>query len=176
MAPDPSPDFVTILRVLLEHEVHFIVVGGVCGVLHGAPIATFDLDIVHSRTAENVGRLLAALEALNGRYRGQGQRQLKPQQSHLSSSGHQLLITDAGPPDLLGVIGGGLTYQDLLSRTTEMEVGSGAKVRVLNLDVLIGIKEELGQEKDKAVLPIVRRTLEESRKKSQSDCGSPGAT
>lgn len=167
--PDPSPDFATILRVLVEHKVHFIVVGGVCGVLHGAPIATFDLDIVHSRAPENVCRLLAALEALNARYRGQVQRQIKPQQSHLSSPGHQLLITDAGPLDLLGVIGPvdrGLTYQDLLSRTAEMEVGSGLRVRVLNLDALIRVKEELGQEKDKAVLPILRRTLEESRKRS----------
>ena len=173
--PDPSPDFATILRVLLEHEVHFIVVGGVCGVLHGAPIATFDLDIVHSRTPENVDRLLSALEGLNARYRGQGQRQINPQRSHLSSPGHQLLITDAGPLDLLGAIGGGLTYQDLLSRTTEMEIGSGARVRVLNLDALIRIKEELGQEKDKAVLPILRRTLEESRKRNQPDCCSPRA-
>lgn len=166
MVPHPSPDFATILRVLVEHKVHFIVVGGVCGVLHGAPIATFDLDIVHSRTTDNVRRLLAALEALNARYRGQGQRQIKPQQSPLSSPGHQLLITDAGPLDLLGVIGGGLTYPDLLSQTAEMEVGAGLRVRVLNLDTLIRVKEELGQEKDKAVLPIPRRTLEESRKRS----------
>jgi hypothetical protein len=35
-----------------------VVIGGMAGVLHGAPIATKDLDIVHRRTPENVGRLL----------------------------------------------------------------------------------------------------------------------
>jgi predicted nucleotidyltransferase len=164
-----SPDFAAILRVLVEHGVDFIVVGGVCGVLHGAPIATFDLDVVHSRTSENVDRLLAALEALDARYRGQGQRRIKPQRSHLSSPGHQLLITQAGPLDLLGVIGDGLTYPDLLTQSAEMEVGSGIRIRVLNLDALVTIKEELGREKDKAVLAVLRRTLEESSKRNQSD-------
>ena len=42
---------------------------------------------------ENVERLLAALEALNARDRGQGQRRIQPQRSHWSSPGHQLLIT-----------------------------------------------------------------------------------
>ena len=34
--PDPTPDFLTILQVLTDHEVDFIVVGGVCAVLHGS--------------------------------------------------------------------------------------------------------------------------------------------
>jgi hypothetical protein len=164
MPPDPSPDFAAILRVLVDHRVDFIVVGGICGVLHGAPIATFDLDIVHSRTADNIDRLLASLEALDAYYRGQGKRRIKPQRQHLSSSGHQLLMTHAGPLDVLGAVGLGLEYEDLLGQTVEMEVGAGVWVRVLNLEVLIRLKEELGQEKDKAVLPVLRRTLEESRK------------
>jgi hypothetical protein len=35
---------VGILQTLVEHRVEFIVVGGVCAVLHGAPVSTFDLD------------------------------------------------------------------------------------------------------------------------------------
>jgi hypothetical protein len=106
-------DFLTILKVLREHGVNFIVVGGVCGVLHGAPIATFDLDIVHSRTSENLDCLLRALQELDARYRGQGARIIRPERSHLSSPGHQLLITRAGPLDLLGVIGSGRGYEEL---------------------------------------------------------------
>lgn len=41
-------DFSAILKVLARHEIEFIVVGGVCAVLLGAPVATFDLDIVHN--------------------------------------------------------------------------------------------------------------------------------
>ncbi len=160
---ESSPDFEALLRVLAQHHVDFIVVGGVCGVLHGAGIATFDLDVVHSRTPENVERLLAALDALGACYRGQGTRRITPQASHLSSPEHQLLMTQCGPLDLLGAIGAGLGYDALLSQTVEMEIEPGARVRVLNLEALIKIKEELGHEKDKAVLAILRRTLEAAK-------------
>ena len=50
----PATDFLAILRVLNNHGVDFIVVGGVAAVLEGAPISTFDLDVVHARTAGNV--------------------------------------------------------------------------------------------------------------------------
>jgi hypothetical protein len=49
----PKPDFLAILQTLAHHKVEFIVVGGVCAVLQGAPISTFDLDLVHSRASDN---------------------------------------------------------------------------------------------------------------------------
>jgi hypothetical protein len=48
-----STDFLAILRTLAAHKVDFIVVGGVCAVLQGAPVNTFDLDIVRSREGGN---------------------------------------------------------------------------------------------------------------------------
>ncbi len=76
-------DFSAILRKLCDCNVDFLVVGGLSAILNGAPVNTFDLDLVH---------------------------------------------------------------------------------RVLDLETLIAIKEELGGEKDLAVLPILRRTLEERKK------------
>jgi N-glycosylase/DNA lyase len=43
-------------------------------------------------------------------------------------------------------------------------IAEGLRIRVLDLETLIAIQEELGGEKDRAVLPILRRTLEEKRK------------
>lgn len=40
-----TSDFLEILRTLSEYKVDFIVVGGVCAVLHGAPMTTFDLPL-----------------------------------------------------------------------------------------------------------------------------------
>lgn len=57
---NPVPNFVEILKVLTRHQVDFIVVGGICAVLQGAPITTFDLDVVHSRKAENLNKLMTA--------------------------------------------------------------------------------------------------------------------
>ncbi len=57
-----TPNFLSILRTLRKQKIDFIVVGGVGGVLQGAPITTFDLDVVHSRDPVNIERLLAALQ------------------------------------------------------------------------------------------------------------------
>jgi len=163
--PTPQLDFRAILQALKDHRVDFIVVGGVAAVLQGAPVSTFDLDVVHSREQGNIARLLNALEELEAWRRSHPERRLRPDASHLSSPGHQLLLTRFGPLDLLGMIGRSRGYQDLLAATEEIQLGGGLAVRVLNLDTLIAVKEEVGDEKDLATLPILRRTLDETRRR-----------
>jgi hypothetical protein len=45
-------DLDALIQALLAARIEFIVVGGAAAVLHGAPITTQDLDIVHRRTAD----------------------------------------------------------------------------------------------------------------------------
>ena len=73
-----KPDFSGLLRILVEHGVDFLVVGGVSAVLQGATLNTFDLDIVHSTEPANIARLLAALEDLDAFYRAQPEKRLRP--------------------------------------------------------------------------------------------------
>jgi predicted nucleotidyltransferase len=161
MQPD---DFFLTLRALADAHVDFILVGGLAAVVNGAPINTFDVDVVHSRDPTNISCLMPVLESLDAIYRIQPARRLKPTESYLASPGHQNLLTRHGPLDLLGTIGSNLAYEDLLPHSVEMDIGEGVHVRVLDLETLIAIKEELGGEKDRAVLPILRRTLEEKKK------------
>ena len=155
-------DFFGILQVLAAHRVAFIIVGGTSAALQGAPINTLDLDIVHERSGENISRLLEALGELDACYRLQPERRLRPDASHLSSPGHQLLTTRLGALDVLGAIEPGGSYADLLDHSEEMRVGSLA-VRVLDLKTLIDIKETLSRDKDRAVLAILKRTLKEKQ-------------
>ena len=156
-------EFAAILVELRRHQVDFIVVGGIAAGLEGVPGSTLDLDVVHSRQPDNIARLLRALDSLEATYRTR--RELKPDESHLASPGHQLLMTRFGPLDILGTIGRSRSYDDLLPHTHELEVGEGLRVRVLNLETLIAVKEEVAGERDLAVLPIMRRTLEEKRRR-----------
>jgi hypothetical protein len=151
-------DFLKILELLERHEVQFIVVGGVGAVLQGAPINTFDLDIVHARDARNVERLESALIELGAYYRAQPSRRLRPARSHLESPGRQNLITNLGPLDVLGSIGHGRTYESLVEYTVPMRAGA-ASVLVLDLATLIAAKEETAGEKDRAVLPLLKAAL-----------------
>lgn len=50
-----------VFRSFQEHEVKYVVIGGIASVLHGVPRATFDLDILIEATFDNTRRLLAAL-------------------------------------------------------------------------------------------------------------------
>jgi hypothetical protein len=157
-------EFLKALSALREGGVEFILVGGLAAALNGAPVDTFDVDIVHSRDEENLAKLLQVLRSLDAIYRIQPHRRFKPDLSHLRSPGHQNLITSRGPLDVLGTIGRGLSYEDILPHTIEMEVAVGLRIRVLDLATIIALKEELRGEKDLAVLPILRRTLIEKQR------------
>jgi hypothetical protein len=48
---------------LQQHDVRYVVIGGIAAVLHGVPRATFDLDLLIEPTPDNTERLLKALLA-----------------------------------------------------------------------------------------------------------------
>ena len=123
-------------------------------------MVTMDLDIVHSRSLDNVERLLGALTELEAHYRGRG-ADLKPGVSHLSSPGHQLLETEFGALDILGMIGDGHDYEALLPHSALMWITEVLEVRVLSLPMLIQTKIEVAGDKDVAQLPLLRATLKE---------------
>lgn len=158
------PRYLSTLERLAAHRVELVVVGGVAAVLQGAPVVTFDLDVVHRRTGENVERLFDALEELEARYRGDP-RALRPSRELLRGPGHHLLATTLGPLDLLGAIGDGLAYEDLVVDTVTLDL-PGLAVPVLELSRLIAVKESLGRPKDLAALPTLRATLDEIRRRS----------
>ena len=157
--------FAELIRCLSAKDVEFIVVGMMAGVLRGAPVMTADLDIVHRRSPENVSRLLEVLRDIDAIYR-RDPRQLRPGESHLLSPGHQLLVTTLGDLDCLGTVGTDQTYEDLLPRAPELDLGGGLAVRVIDLPTLIELKEKAGRPKDLAVLPVLRATLAETLRRS----------
>ena len=160
-------NFIAIFKTFVQHEVDFIVVGGLSAVLNGAPILTFDADIVHSRQPKNFDPMLAALKEMDATYRYPSGSKAFPKISHLASKGHQLLRTIHGDLDLLGTVDAGLSYEDLEPHSTWMEIELGVNVRNLNLDKYVEMKEKLNRDKDRAVLPTLRAALAEQKKRQQ---------
>jgi predicted nucleotidyltransferase len=74
--------------------------------------------------------------------------------------GHKLLQTKFGVLDVLATVEESTTYEDLLPDITVLEVG-GVPVKVLSLERLIAIKEKLSRPKDKAMLLVLKATLDE---------------
>ena len=53
-------NFRAMVRVLAQHDVEFAIVGGLAGVMQGAPIHTQDLDVLYSLEAPNPARMARA--------------------------------------------------------------------------------------------------------------------
>jgi hypothetical protein len=153
--------FSRILEVLSRHEVEFVVVGGVAAVLHGAPVTTFDLDALVRVEQRNAERLLAALTELDARFREH--HSLRPTTADVLAGGHLLLMTDAGPLDVLGFIGNKSRYEDVRGEAVRLSLGE-REVPVLGLDELIRQKKAMGRPKDEPALRLLEEVARRRRR------------
>lgn len=169
MADERRPvRFRQLLAALIEDEIDFIVVGGVAAVLEGAPVSTFDLNIVYSLDEANVVRLAGVLEDLRARYIDPAGRKFRPDAARLRGGGHHLLRTRFGRLDALGSIGSEQGYDDLItvSRTRTLH---GMRLRVLSLEAVIATKEVAARPKDEAMLALLRQTLEQRNEQADQE-------
>jgi len=166
MPPHPKvTDLPALLAALCDAGVDFIIVGGAAAVIHGAPITTVDLDIVHRRTPENVQRLLLLLHELDATMRYDfANRGLRPTAEMLSGKGQINLSTTLGPLAPLCELAEGQGYDELLPHSRSVP-DEGRTLRVLDLPTLIAVKTKAGRPKDRVVLPILIATLEERDKR-----------
>jgi hypothetical protein len=150
-----------LLSELVRGRVQFVVIGGVAAALRGAPVTTLGLEIVPARDSGNAERLRQALAVLHAHYRGHPD--VEPKTDDLQRPGHHLLITSAGPLDILGVAIGDRDSDKLLACSDLLPLDDDLEARVLRLDEIIAMKEHLGREKDLAALPMLRTALRLSR-------------
>jgi hypothetical protein len=158
IVPEPIR-FLDILEVLCREEVEFVLVGGVAAILAGAPVSTFDLDIVFRNNVENRQHLLRALRDLDAVYLDPAGRQIAPDLDRLETMDLHRFGTKHGVLDVLTEIGQRWSYSELAERSREYRLAD-TTVQVLELAALIEAKAAAGREKDLAVLPVLRRTLE----------------
>lgn len=160
-----NADLTTLLERLLAADIEFVLVGGLAAVVQGAPVTTFDIDIVHRRTVENVDRLLAFLAAVGARYRNRPGPPLPPGRNALLGPGHSLFVTNLGPLDALGAIEGGADYDQLVSVARIITI-AGRSLRVLPLETIVALKRKSTDPKDKLRLPV----LEAALRRQSRDC------
>lgn len=145
-APGLNDDFLDLLRVLVEAQVEFVVVGAHAMAVHGVPRATGDLDVVVRPSGENASRLVTALRAFGAPLdaHGIGERDF-------TSPGvvYQLGL----PPRRIDVLTGlsGVTFDDAWAGRVDLDV-AGIRVPFLGRDALLRNKRATGREKDIADL------------------------
>ena len=154
-----------LLRVLAEHRVEFIIVGGVAATLHGSARVTRDLDVVYARTPHNLRRLVAALGGHRPYLRGAppGLPFLWDEET-LRRGLNFTLETDLGNLDLLGEIAGGGGYDELRPHSVEFKA-FGLRLLCLDLDTLIRVKRAAGRPRDQEAIAELRVIREERDKR-----------
>jgi predicted nucleotidyltransferase len=152
-----------LLKRLTDHEVPFVLVGGMAATVHGSSVVTEDLDICVSFDVASLERLLRALEGLNPRNR------MSPQKPPLSTNPadyvgwrNLYVVTDAGQLDLLGEITGVGPFSAVALGAIEIDL-DGLRCKVMGLADLIRSKRALGRPKDLRVVAELEVVLARSR-------------
>lgn len=153
--------YARIVSTLIQGRVDFIIVGGVAGNLHGSARATFDLDIVYSRSRTNITNLVNALASCAPYLRGAPPGlPFKFDEATVRNGLNFTLVTSLGDLDLLGEVVGGGNYNQLLPESLIMPA-FGFECRCVNLDRLIQLKRAAGRPKDLEAIAELQALVEE---------------
>lgn len=156
-------DLSAILESLIKADIQFILVGGLAAVIQGSPVTTMDVDIVYRRSSENISKLIKFLKSIDAIYRRPDNHTITPKEEDFSGLGHALLSTRLGPLDVLAFIEEGKVYEDLLKHSIEIEF-RGHTIQVLDIRMLIELKINSQDPKDKQRLPVLEETLRQLEK------------
>lgn len=158
------------LKRLIDHEVRFVVVGGVAAFKHGSARNTEDLDVCAPLDHANAVEIIQAFADVHPRWR------MRPDMPEISADSPMLkglknryLRTDLGQLDVLGELTGVGTFDEVVVHSIEGDFGGGLRCRLLDLDTLIESKRIAGREKDKPAvreLEVIRDTLRQRQRQS----------
>lgn len=160
----PAPlDPECIFRVLADHAVDYVLIGGLAAVVHGSPAMTNDADIVPRRESSNLENLADALRFLEARLRVVDSPDgvaFDPHPALLDSMAMLNMTTQCGDLDLTFTPAGISDYDALVAASIEFEL-AGCAVKVAALIDIIRSKEAANRPKDHATLPILRALADE---------------
>lgn len=159
--PERPLDLREMFRVLAEHDVDYLVIGGVAAQVHGHRRTTMDLDVTPAPDPENFERLATALLALDA-------HPVERNSSAPTPTAEQLRIASVVPPlatrhgelHILNKVPGAAAYAGMRTRalTTDLD---GIAMHIVGVDDLIRMKQATGRPSDlediKALTTVARR-------------------
>ena len=158
-----TPDFPGILGLLVEHNVKFVVIGGLAMIAQGASNITLDTDISCDRDPKNLSALAKVLRGCQARM-----RDVPPDlpvlldEKSLRNMTNLTLSTSLGNLDILAEPEGVDSFEGLWERASEMKM-FGMTVRVASLEDLIAMKRAANRPKDQEDLKFLEQ-IKKSKK------------
>jgi hypothetical protein len=136
---DAPLDAEQILRVLAEHTVDYVIVGGLAVQTHGHVRTTVDVDIYPSPDPANLRRLADALRELDAQILNPGGELMRIDALTPPCATLWQFATSHGAIDVLFDAPGAPPYGELRARALAIRLGDLA-LAVASLDDLIGMK------------------------------------
>ncbi|MDE0804185.1 MAG: hypothetical protein OSA99_12785 [Acidimicrobiales bacterium] len=152
-----------IFAALDDHDIEYVLIGGLAAVLHGSSAMTNDADILPSKGPANLERLSACLKSLDARLRSPEDPDgvaFDPHPTLLTSMAMLDMTTRCGDLDLTFQPAALDDYDAVVDASVLFEI-HGRRVRVASLDDIIRSKETADRPKDHVTLPILRALREE---------------
>ncbi len=163
--PEQPLDLRELFRALAEHDVDYLVIGGVAAQVHGRRRTTKDLDVTPAPDPKNFERLAAALVALDAHPVALGASAPAPTAAQLHvASIVPPLTTRHGELHILNDVPGAAAYAGMRIRalTTDLD---GIAVHIVGVDDLIRMKQAAGRPSDledvEALTTVARREARE---------------
>ena len=141
-------------KLLAKHRLDAVLIGNAAAALQGAPVTTEDLDFFMRRTELNVKKVRRIADDL-----GVPVSQPFYPASHLW---RMLKPTDHLQFDFMVAVSGIRSFEGVRARASVVEFG-GHPLRVASLEDVIKSKASANRLEDRAVLPILRRTIKERK-------------
>jgi hypothetical protein len=138
-----------ILRALAEHDVEYVLIGGLAVQTHGHVRTTNDADLIPAPQPANLKRLAAALRSLGARVLNPGHEDVEIDAKMLPQATIWQLATRDGGIDVLHEVPGGRPYEELSARALRVKLDD-IEVPVVDLDDLIQMKLARGRPVDLA--------------------------
>ena len=139
-------------RLLAKHRFDAVLIGNAAAALQGSPVTTVDLDFMFRKTPANLRKLRRIADDLDAVV-------LHPFYP-VSELYRVMRQRDGLQFDFMGKVDGIRSFESLRSRATIARFGRHP-LAVASLEDVIRSKKAANRPEDRAVLPILRKTLRE---------------
>ncbi len=161
---DAAPIIAQLAEILDRHHLEAILIGNAAAALHGAPVTTLDIDFCIRKTPGNIKKLKTIARELDAAL-------LKP---FYPASGliRMERERDSLQVDFMTTMSGIPSFEGLRKRSTTIQIGA-TQVMAASLADIIKSKRAAGRPRDRAVLEVLEKTLEEE---ARHERGGPGGS
>jgi predicted nucleotidyltransferase len=150
-----APLLVEIGQALRQADLEAILIGNAAAALQGAPVTTVDFDFFFRRTPRNLAKLKTVAQRL-------GATVLRPY--YPVSDLFRVVREDDGLQiDFMATIHGVRSFEGVRDRASNIEI-HGVGIMVAALEDIIRSKRAANRPRDRAILEVLEKSLEENRK------------